>query len=671
MYSPVPADSEPVERTVPRAGARASDHDQAPGTAAPPAAAGDPVLPELRDAWWEHGGQQRSRTAVAGVFAQLPALAAHAVAVGWRADRARTALVGGATIGAGVLATFGLLSTQQVLVELFGNGPTPDRVSAALPALLVLACVATVRGSLAILIGYARTGLAPRVRQVTERRFLEATTTVRLEAFDADSFADDMERAARGGDHMNDLVTSTADALAAVVNLLAVAAALLVINPLLLAGLVVATLPKGYAALRSGHLEHASFLASSVRRRRLWILERQMADRVSAPELRSYGLRAFLLGQYDMMMSSQTAEDLRLARQVTTTRAVGSVVGGLGLAGVWVLLGLLLFDRQIPLSAAVTCVVAVQQAQVGLANLTWQLEAIFESGQFVREHLAFLERALEHGAQQDTADPRPAPGPLERLELHEVVLRYPDREEAAVDRVSLRIDAGQTIALVGENGSGKSTLAAMIAGLRGPTSGELRWNGSVYPRWNTAGLTGRICVVLQAHHHWPYSAATNIAMGDIDAELEQDRIESAAGRAAAHQMILDLPHGYRTLLDRTFKEGQDLSGGQWQRITAARGFYRDADLLIMDEPSSALDPRAEDALFQDLRARQGVRTTILITHRLANVTHADRIFVMDRGRVVETGSHAELIAAGGRYAELFTLQARGYQDPSAGAAPSR
>jgi ATP-binding cassette subfamily B protein len=129
-------------------------------------------------------------------------------------------------------------------------------------------------------------------------------------------------------------------------------------------------------------------------------------------------------------------------------------------------------------------------------------------------------------------------------------------------------------------------------------------------------------------------------------------------------MILELPHGYETLLDRTFAHGQDLSGGQWQRITAARGFLRDADLLIMDEPSSALDPRAEHTLFQAIRDRHGARTTILITHRLANVRHADVIHVLDHGRIVESGDHDRLVTAGGRYAELFTLQASGYRLPT-------
>jgi ATP-binding cassette subfamily B protein len=619
------------------------------------------VLPELRDAWWETGLRRRAEAPVAGVFAELPRLAKQAVAVAWKADRSRTLVVAVATIVSGVLGTFGLLSTQQVLIELFGSGPTPDRVQAALPALTVLAAVTVLRGALTTSVGYAQEGLAPQVTQASERRLFETTTAVRLDAFDADAFADDMERATRGSDSATDLVRYTADALAGLVNLLAVAVAVVVINPLLLVALVAATVPSAYASLRSGHIRHTSYLSGSVRRRRLFILEHQLAHRDSAAELRSYGLRGFLLRQYDMVMGAQTAEDLRLARRVTITTSLGAAVGGLGLAGVWILLGVLLTSGRIPLSAAVTCVVAIQAAQQALSNLTFQFDAMYREGQFFREYVEFLERAKEYlAAGSPNDEPRPAPGPLRELRVSEVCLRYPDRDAPAVHNVNLTITVGQTIALVGENGSGKSTLAAMIAGLRRPTTGVLHWNERIYEEWDPGRLAARTGVVLQDHHRWPYSAAANIGMGAIDEEHDRSRMETAARRALAHEMILDLPHGYETLLDRTFKEGQDLSGGQWQRITAARGFYRDADLLIMDEPSSALDPRAEDALFQDLRARQGVRTTILITHRLANVVHADRIYVMHEGRVVETGGHAELLALGGRYAELFTLQASGY-----------
>jgi ATP-binding cassette subfamily B protein len=261
------------------------------------------------------------------------------------------------------------------------------------------------------------------------------------------------------------------------------------------------------------------------------------------------------------------------------------------------------------------------------------------------------------------------PDRLREVSVDAVSLCYPDRDTPAVDGVTLTIQAGQTVAFVGENGSGKSTLAAMIATLRAPTGGAIRWNGRPLSDWDADALRARIAVVTQEYHKWPFTVATNIAIGDVGAEPCPDRIEADAARAVAHDMIIELPHGYETLLDRTFANGQDLSGGQWQRITAARGFLRDAELLIMDEPSSALDPRAEDALFQAIRDRQGRATTILITHRLANVRHADRIFVLHHGELVEAGSHDELTAAGGRYAELFALQAAGYDTTPATGAP--
>jgi ATP-binding cassette subfamily B protein len=384
---------------------------------------------------------------------------------------------------------------------------------------------------------------------------------------------------------------------------------------------------------------------------------------VSAPELRSYGLRGFLLGLYDRVMGAQTAVELEVAQRVTTTTSIGAAIGGIALTGVYVLLAFLLLDGHIPLAAAATCVVAVQAATRSLAQVTFQVDRVYASGQFFNEYVRFLATADGY-LPTSPAEDRPIPSVLRELTVGEVSLQYPDRDRPAVREVSLTIRGGETIALVGENGSGKSTLAAMIAGMRTPTAGTISWNGRPYGEWDPDELRRLIGVALQEHHKWPFSAATNIAMGDVDSAADPVRIESAAILAAAHDMIQELPSGYDTLLDRTFKQGQDLSGGQWQRITAARAFLRDAPLLIMDEPSSALDPRAEDALFQAIRGRQGRHCTILITHRLANVTHANQIFVLADGEIVEAGTHAELIAAAGTYAQLFSLQAAGYRGVS-------
>ena len=310
-----------------------------------------------------------------------------------------------------------------------------------------------------------------------------------------------------------------------------------------------------------------TYVAGSVRRRRLWVLQRQMAERNSAPELRVYGLRNFVLGQFDRVMQAQTDVDLDLARRTTTMTSVGATIGGLGLGGVWLLLGMLLADGRIPLAASVTCVVALQAAQRALAAVTFQLDRVYTNGQFLKQYVEFLGRAADY-LPAGGSGTRTKPAQLRRLTVRGVSLQYPDRDDRAVDGVSLTIEAGQTVAFVGENGSGKSTLAAMIAGLRVPTEGVIEWNGQPFAHWDTDALRARMAVVMQEHHHWPYTAATNIAMGDLDATPEQARIEAAARQAAAHDPIVALPHGYETLLDRTFKDGQELSGGQWQRITA-------------------------------------------------------------------------------------------------------
>ncbi|SIR28568.1 ABC transporter ATP-binding protein [Micromonospora avicenniae] len=631
----------------------------------------DSVLPELREMWWETGMRARAGAGLFAVFTELPRLVWSAVAVSWRADRVRTSVVAATTVGAGVMSAFGLLAAQRVLVELFAGGPTADKVIAALPALLALATVTALRAGMAAAMGYAQNGLTPKVDREVERGLFEVTTAVRLEAFDADAFADDMERASRGAESTTALVQASMNLLAGLSGVLAVAVAVMVIHPLLLLALLVATVPNGWASLRAGHLRYQTYAAGSVRRRRLWLLHRLMAERVSAPELRSYRLRGFLLDQYDRVMGVETNIQLALARRVTTTTTIGAMVGGIATAVVYVLLGLLLIDGQIPLAAAATCVIAVQSAQRSLAVVTFQIDRVYTEGQHFRDYTGFMTRAADYlPAQTDPSTAKPAPGRLQEIALDAVSLRYPDRDTAAVEQVSLTIAAGQTVAFVGENGSGKSTLAAMIATLRTSTAGTIRYNGRPAADWDIDALRDRIAVVTQEYHKWPFTAATNIAIGDITSTPSREGIQGAAARAAAHEMINELPHGYETLLDRTFAGGQDLSGGQWQRITAARGFLRDADLLIMDEPSSALDPRAEDALFQAIRDRQGQATTILITHRLANVRHADRIYVLHHGHLVEAGTHDDLMALGGRYAELFTLQASGYgAGPSAGPLP--
>jgi ATP-binding cassette subfamily B protein len=213
------------------------------------------------------------------------------------------------------------------------------------------------------------------------------------------------------------------------------------------------------------------------------------------------------------------------------------------------------------------------------------------------------------------------------------------------------------VALVGENGSGKTTLAKVLAGLYQPASGSVRWDATSIADVDGESLRERIAVIAQDHGNWPLTVRHNITMGR---SLDEELLASAAGASGADTVISGLARGYDTLLARQFKDGAELSGGQWQRIAAARGFYRVAPLLIMDEPTAALDARAEYALFSSIRTLALDRSVLIITHRLASVRHADRIYVLGSGRVIEAGTHGELMERGGQYAELYTLQASQY-----------
>jgi ATP-binding cassette subfamily B protein len=273
---------------------------------------------------------------------------------------------------------------------------------------------------------------------------------------------------------------------------------------------------------------------------------------------------------------------------------------------------------------------------------------------FVRDYAAFLELSPE------ASNGRAAPRSFTRLLAEDVAFTYPDSNRRAVDGVSLEIRAGEVVALVGENGSGKTTLAKIVAGLYQPQSGRVLWDDVDVSEVDRDELRASIAVIFQDFERYLLPARENVGMGRHERIDEFDEVAAAATRADADEFLSRLPEGYETMLGREFSGGYDLSIGQWQRVALARAFFRDAPFVILDEPTAALDARAESRLFERLRELLEGRSVLLISHRFSSVRSADRIYVLEHGKVVEQGSHDELMARGGRYAELFTLQARAY-----------
>ncbi|MFI5833466.1 ABC transporter ATP-binding protein [Micromonospora sp. NPDC051300] len=621
------------------------------------ATAEESPLPELADGHWMNRATEFAHTSFWAVARRLPALVREAVGLAWSTSRRDTIASIGLNVAAGVLTTLGLLATTGVLRQLFAAGPTPDRIRAALPALLVAAAAVTGRGALTIAAGWAQARLIPQINYQVELRLFEATTAVELAAFDDAGFAEEMDRARdRGMAEAASIVDHSVNLVTGLVGVLATAAAVTVIQPLLLPCLLLAAVPEAATAVKLARRQYLALLAWITRRRRMYMLARLMADRHTAAEIRAYQMRDFLLAEYHRMMTVETGAQLRLARSQTVTRALGLSVTGVAAFAVYAVLGGLLLTGVVALAAAATALLALQSARSSLRTAIFATNSLYEDALYYQDYRDFLDRA---GRRIPTGGDRPVDG-FDRIDLDRVSLRYPDTEAAAVDEVSLSFRRGEVVALVGENGSGKTTLAKLIAGLYRPTGGSIRWDGVDAADLDPRQIAAQVAVMSQDWWKFPFTAGQNIRVGRHDRTgRDGPTVEAAARDAAAHDMISELPFGYDTLLDRQFKNGQDLSGGQWQRLVAARGLYRDARLLICDEPSAALDARAEHALFQHLRRHPG-RTVVLITHRLANVRHADRIFVMDHGRLVQSGDYDTLMAADGPYRELFELQAAGY-----------
>jgi ATP-binding cassette subfamily B protein len=287
---------------------------------------------------------------------------------------------------------------------------------------------------------------------------------------------------------------------------------------------------------------------------------------------------------------------------------------------------------------------------------------MYEAGLFVEDFTTFLATApVTHGATGH----QPAPAAFDRISVEQVTFTYPAASTPALRDVSLDIQAGQVVALVGENGSGKTTLAKLISRLYLPESGRITWDGTDTADLDAGQLRRRIAVIFQDFARYDLTARENIGLGAVEHIDNPPAIQAAARHAGAAGYLAALPDGYETILSPEYDGGRDLSVGQWQRVALARAFIRDAPLIILDEPTASLDPRAEHDLFTRIRTLYKGRTVLLISHRYNTVRDADHIYVLDQGRIIEHGNHDQLIAAAGTYAELFTLQAAAYTDQPA------
>lgn len=558
----------------------------------------------------------------------------------------------------GAATAWALLLTTDVLERLLLAGTDTDRLRAALPALLLLCAIYAGRMALDGCVLSARAHLVPKARRLAEEDLFRASLGVELASFDDASFYDQLHRARdRGLLHIEGAATSLVEIFSAGFAVAGAAAALFLLHPALLPLLLLALLPEGWAALHAARLQYAGMPVTIALTRQAQMMGDLATRRESAPEIRANQAQEYVLSEYGHCAIALQDHLVKLGLAEARSITWGRVLSALGLAGTFVVLALMLRAQWLDLAVAGTAVIAVRSASASLARLMQMLHELFEKGLYISDYREFIEQAQRRQRPAEGASAPVRPG---RIELEQVGFRYPGAQgRIALRDLSLTIEMGQTIALVGENGSGKTTLAKLIAGLYSPTSGRILWDGVDMRGIAAASLADRVVMVQQEPIRWPRSAEDNVRLGRHTREDPRaEALLEAARQSRALEVVERLPQGWRTLLSREFRGGQDLSAGQWQRLAVARGLYRDAPLVIWDEPTAPLDARAEHAVYESLRKLTRNRTVILITHRLASVRNADRILFLEQGALVEQGGHEELMEMNGRYAELYHLQSR-------------
>ena len=444
------------------------------------------------------------------------------------------------------------------------------------------------------------------------------------------------------------------------------AATLLLWSPMVAALVFLAAVPTLVAQVRLARLRGEMLQSTAPLFRRQAFYAALLLDMRAAKEIRLFGLGAFFRARMmHELRSAQTQERRqdRLAMWVDSALAV--------LTGAVSLVALAVFVRQVfdgrgTVGDLIVVIAALGAVQVSVSGLVQQIalagETLMMFGHYVDITAAARSRR--------NASTLPAAPPLEQgLEFDDVWFRYSPDHDWVLRGMTFQLPRGTSLALVGDNGAGKSTLVKLICGFYSPTRGTIRWDGVDVNQYDPASLRERLAATFQDFMSYEFSAHDNIAVGDVGAVDDRIRVVDAARAVGVDAALRALPRGYDTMLTRAFTDetGDDvgvvLSGGQWQRMALARACLRgDADLLILDEPSSGLDVEAEHEIHRQLSALRRKRTSLLISHRLNTVRYADVIVVLRDGAVLERGCHSELMAAGGRYAELFRLQASGYDD---------
>ena len=509
------------------------------------------------------------------------------------------------------------------------------------------------------IIAYADALLSERYTNATSIRLMEHAAKLDLEDFEDPDLQDKLDRARRQTMGRMNLLSMLFGQAQDTVTVISFAIGLMIYAPWLILLLAVALIPAFVGESHFNALNYSLNFQWTSERRQLEYIRQMGASLETAKEVKIFNLNRFFIERFRTMSTKFYQANRALARR----RAFwGSLLAALGTLGYYVAYGYIAWrtvSGDFTIGDLTFLAGSFRRLRQMLESLLSGLSQVAGQALYLDDLYSFFEIEPEIASKPDAiAVPKPI---AQGFVFEDVGFRYPDADNWALRGLSFELRAGEVLALVGENGAGKTTLVKLLARLYEPDEGRILLDGRDLRDYDLDDLRANIGVIFQDFVRYHLSAAENIGVGSIDDLGNRARIEWAAQRAMADGLIESLPLGYEQMIGRRFKTGVDLSGGQWQKIAIARAYMRDAQVMILDEPTAALDARSEFEVFQRFKDLSDDRTAVLISHRFSSVRMADRILVLAGGRVEASGTHEALMAQDGRYAELFELQAAGYR----------
>ncbi len=554
-----------------------------------------------------------------------------------------------------VVLLAGAPSASDTLREWLASGVL-DRIGWLLALEFALAVGSDVLGRLVSLLDSL---LSERFSNETSLRLMEHAATLDLEDFEDSELQDRLERARRQAAGRTSLIGQLFGQAQDVITVVSFAAGLIVYAPWLIVLLAIALLP---AFIGEAHFNAQSYSLNYARtpeRRELDYVRQTGASVETAKEVKIFGLNKFLIERYRTLAERFFEANRRIAMRRAGWGSVLTAIGTLAYYVAYAYIVWRTLHGDFSIGDLTFLAGSFRRLRNLLENLLIGFSQVAGQALYLDDLFSFFEIEPEI---VPPPNPRPFPTPIRKgFTFENVGFRYPGADRWAVHHLNFELRAGEILALVGENGAGKTTLVKLLARLYDPDEGRILLDGHDLREYDLFALRANIGVIFQDFVRYHLTAADNIAVGRIEARDDRARVVAAAERSLADEVIEKLPEQYDQVLGKRFRTGIDLSGGEWQKIAIARAYMRDAQLLILDEPTAALDARAEYEVFERFKELSRGKTVVLISHRFSSVRMADRIVVLADGTVEADGTHAELVQQKGRYAELFQLQAAGYR----------